>query len=37
LKLEKIELLKLILETENEAVVQGIKNVFKRKELQFLA
>ncbi|MVN19941.1 hypothetical protein [Mucilaginibacter arboris] len=32
---EKIELLKLILETEDEAVIQEIKSVFKKQELDF--
>ncbi len=32
---EKIELLKLILETEDEAVIQEIKGVFKRNEPDF--
>ena len=32
---EKIELLKLILETESEAVIQEIKGVFKRQETDF--
>ena len=32
---EKIELLKLILETEDEEVIQEIKSVFQRQELDF--
>lgn len=32
---EKIELLKLILETENEEVIQEIKSVFKKQETDF--
>lgn len=32
---EKIELLKLILETEDEAVIQEIRGVFKRQETDF--
>jgi len=32
---EKIELLKLILETEDEAVIQEIKSVFKKQESDF--
>ncbi len=35
LEAEKIELLKLILETEDEAVVQEIKSVFKKNEPGF--
>ena len=32
---EKNELLKLILETESEEVIQEIKGVFKRQEIYF--
>ena len=32
---EKIELLKLILETEDEAIIQEIKSVFKKPETDF--
>ena len=32
---EKIELLKLILETESEEIIQEIKGVFKRQETDF--
>ncbi|MEX8549204.1 MAG: hypothetical protein V5804_16510 [Mucilaginibacter sp.] len=32
---EKIELLKLILETEDEAIIQQLKVVFKKKETDF--
>ncbi len=32
---EKIELLKLILETESEEVIQEVKSVFRRQEADF--
>lgn len=32
---EKIELLKLILETEDEAIIQELKVVFKKQEVDF--